>query len=779
MSRQFNNLDFLRWKMKKGWKEKNIPETKEYFDRAKFELEVVSKMGFVDYFLIIADILDFCRDNNIPVGPGRGSACGSLIAYAVGITTIDPIKYGLYFERFLNPSRISMPDVDMDISKDRRDEVITHLQEKYGNDRVANIITFGKMWSRAIIRNIAMALQIPDHAKVADRIAKKFPASADIDFEDAIADSPELQEEAKKYPEIFNIARDLAGKSKSTGVHASGIVITPKPITDYMPLFKSPKTDKFSSITQWDMYDMEDGGFLKVDVLGLNTLDIMKRVMDRIYERRGIKINAEVDIKMDDKRTLALFARGETTGVFQLERKYVQNMCKSMKVNCFEDVFALTALIRPGTLHAGVTELYIKRKKGESPIEYLHPSLEHSMKETLNTVLYQETAMQIAKDYAGFNMTEADNLRKAIGKKIPEKMAEAKTLFYEKSKSLGRPDSVTEEIFSQIETAQKYSFNKSHSVAYGKIAFQAAWFKAHFPTEFMCELINGEDEKEKIGTYINEIKTLGVKLIPPSALTSGAYFEIRDDETVEFGLSFIKNVTPPTVKELIKNREYLKSFTEFLYNSDMGVLSADVMRNMINVGVFDFMGEHRDILLAKYEFVKEKIVKYKDQQKRKASGVKLRVEYSISEIAQEERDFEYSGEKRTLEEMLGEEFVLCNYYVTADPTEPFKKIIEEETNTDILDMIDGFFPSDSDLKIVAMVSEIKLHSISKLNSKNDGRTMAFLDIYDKRQNMDAILFPDVYDALKNNLNNNKIYLFTGRYKDGTFLIKDMKMLSSI
>lgn len=773
------NIKYFLWKISHGWKTRNIPDTPEYIDRINYEIKVIIDMQFVDYFLIVSDILEFADRNKIPKGAGRGSVGGSLVAYAMGITTLDPIRFGLYFERFLNPGRKSNPDVDIDLGTERRNEVVIYLQRKYGNDRVANIITFGKMWSRAIIRNIAMALQIPNHAVIADRIAKMFPASTEIGFDEAIADSTELQAMVKEYPAIFEVAAALAGKPKSSGVHAAGVVITPTPVTEYIPLYKSPKTDKYASITQWDMYDMEDAGFLKIDLLGLNTLDIMKRTMDRIFERRGLRINPEVDIDLEDKRTLGMFSRGQTTGVFQLERRYVQDMCRKMKVDCFMDICALNALIRPGTLHAGMTDIYIKRKIGEEPTEYLHESLREPMKETFAVVLYQETAMAIAKDYAGFNLAEADDLRKAIGKKIASKMAEAKLLFFSKAKALGRPEIVTDKIFSQIETAQKYSFNKAHAVGYGKIAFHAAWFKAHFPTEYMCELINGESDADSIGTYLNEAKAMGIKIIPPSALTSGAFFEIRGDETIEFGLSFIKSVTPNSVAELIKRKTHLKSFTEFLSNSNMGILSADVIRNMINCGAFDFMGEHRDVLLEKYDVIKEQIVRCKDQQKRKAEGVKLRVETSIPEISQLERDFEYKKEYRTLEEILRDEHRLCNYYITADPTAPFQEIADKETNTDIMDMLDGFFPDGEVLKIVALVGSIREHLISKVGSKSEGKTMAFVNIFDKRRDIDGVLFSDAYEKVKSVLKENAVYLISGKYKEGSFLINDMELLSTI
>lgn len=455
-----DNEKYFLWKIQQGWNKKNIPTTKEYIDRVNYEVGIICKMGFVDYMLMINDILEFANNNNIPRGCGRGSVGGCLIAYAMDISRIDPIKYHLYFERFLNPARVSLPDVDVDLGTTRRHEVFEYLQRRYGYEMVASIMTKGQMKSRSIIRNVGSSLGMPTGpGSEIDKIAKLFP-NMEADFDESVAESEELQKYAIKYPDLFDKARRLAGKPKSVGVHAAGTLVAPCKIEELMPMGRG--TGGKTSVVQWDMHDVEDAGLVKLDLLGLNTLDVMDRTLKLIEQRYGKKIDIE-SIPMDDKLAISIFRNGKTNGLFQLERKYVQELCKRMNITRFEEVCALNALIRPGTLHSGMTNEYIERKIGEKENTPLADCLSNTLKDTYNIMVYQEDLMRVVVDYAGFTMAEADSLRKGVSKKVAEKIHECRELFLKKSKEKGRNMDEAKSIFDKIEKFAQYGFNKSVS----------------------------------------------------------------------------------------------------------------------------------------------------------------------------------------------------------------------------------------------------------------------------------------------------------------------------
>ena len=452
-----DNEKYFLWKIQKGWNNKNIPTTKEYIDRVNYEVGIICKMGFVDYMLMINDILEFANNNNIPRGCGRGSVGGCLIAYAMDISRIDPIKYHLYFERFLNPARVSLPDVDVDLGTTRRHEVFEYLQRRYGYEMVASIMTKGQMKSRSIIRNVGSSLGMPTGpGSEIDKIAKLFP-NMEADFDESVAESEELQKYAIKYPDLFDKARRLAGKPKSVGVHAAGTLVAPCKIEELMPMGRG--TGGKTSVVQWDMHDVEDAGLVKLDLLGLNTLDVMDRTLKLIEQRYGKKIDIE-SIPMDDKLAISIFRNGKTNGLFQLERKYVQELCKRMNITRFEDICAINALIRPGTLHSGMTNEYIERKIGGKENAPLADCLSNTLNDTYNIMVYQEDLMRVVVDYAGFTMAESDNLRRIVSKKLAEKISECRELFLKKSKEKGRNMDEAKSIFDKIEKFAQYCFNK-------------------------------------------------------------------------------------------------------------------------------------------------------------------------------------------------------------------------------------------------------------------------------------------------------------------------------
>lgn len=454
----------------------------------------------------------------------HNSGSGSLTCYILDITTVDPVKHGLLFERFLNPERISMPDLDIDICVRRRHEVVKYIENKYGSDKVANIITFGKMWSRQAIHDCARALNMDDYINISDKIAKAIPMNAKS-ISEAVADSPFLQEQMALYPKLFQVAATVTGRPKATSVHAAGVVITPEPITTYFPLYYGPSVKKkYASITQWDMYDMDETGFLKVDILGLNTLTVMDDVVKRInatLPEAEKKLNLE-DINLEDKKTLELFDDGLTTGLFQLERKYVQDFCRKMGIYEFQDVVLMNAIIRPGTMDAGTTDQFIARKRGDEPVEYLHPSLEPVLKKSMGILIFQEEAMKIAQVFAGFTLAEADNLRKAIGKKLADKMKKVKEQFLDKAVSvMHRDKEEAEEVFSFIEKSVRYSFNR-------------------------CLAIDSVVEKEDGFVEMKDLKIGDVILAPKDDGTGDEYIEIAD--VIDSGMKDVYEITTESGK---------------------------------------------------------------------------------------------------------------------------------------------------------------------------------------------------------------------------------------
>jgi DNA polymerase-3 subunit alpha len=786
MSAVDQNFEYLRWKMQKGWEKKGIPTTEEYIKRRDYELSVVQEMNFCDYFLIIEDLISWAKERDIPCGPGRGSGAGSIICYSLNITTLDPIQFGLLFERFLNPSRISMPDLDLDFCKERRAEVIDYARTKYGDDRVAHIITFLTMKLRGSIKDVARVQEIENYIPVSDRIAKSISPKVKT-LDEAVAQVPFLQTEKSKYPELFRMANLVSGKTRNAGIHPAGIIVTPEPLTNYMPLhFGSKSKERHLSVTQWDMYDVEETGFLKIDFLGLNTLTIVNKTVRRVNVQRakeGLPPMDIEDIDLEDPKTLELFSNGLTTGIFQLERKYVQDFCRTMGIRSFMDVSVMNAIIRPGTMDAGTTEEFIARRRGDVAVEYMHDSLSEALSETYGIMVYQEQAMQAARVFAGFTLAEADNLRKAIGKKIASKMAEVKQMFFEKAMALGRTEAECETVFHYIETGQRYSFNKSHAVSYGKITFQAAYLKAHYTTLFMCEILNGElgvcHTDSKIGQYVEEARYLGIRIIPPSIMTSGPFFEVRGDGAIEFGLAFVKNVSVSAAREIEKARGKFNNLTEFLVHTNFSTVRSKAVESMIEAGCLDCFGSNRDELLEKHSKLRKLVDKYKKQQKKKSEGSNLRKELTVQELIWEESEPVEVREVRDKETMLDIEFRETCCYLTESPMAPFQREIREYTNADVADIADGLHASlskNNNLCIAAMIVEVREHIIKK--GKNEGKEMCFVRITKDQRTIDCVLFCDSYERLKHMLSEGKVYLFYGKM-DRSFIVDDMKLLSTI
>jgi DNA polymerase-3 subunit alpha len=566
-------------------------------DRLEYEIAVIVKTGFVDYFLIVWDFIRFAREQGIPVGPGRGSAAGSLVSYALGITRIDPLRYDLLFERFLNSERISMPDIDIDFCWQRREEVIEYVTKKYGTDRVAQIVTFGTLKSRAVIRDVGRVLEVP--LIEVDRIAKKIPNGPSDTLEAALKNDEEVQRlyaASDENRRLFDIALKLEGIARNMSTHAAGVVITDVPLTERVPLCRSGD----DVVTQWTMDVLEDIGLLKMDFLGLRTLTVIERAVRSIEKRTGAPFDVEA-LPLDDPLTYRLLQQGRCAGVFQLESDGMTELLKRLRPDRFEDLIAVLALYRPGPLGSGMVESYVKRKHGEEPISYLHPMLEPILKETLGVILYQEQVMRIANVLSGFSLNEADALRKAMGKKKPEILAKYHEQFLKGAERNGVPARVAAEIFDQIKFFAGYGFNKSHSAAYALITFQTAYLKAHEPLEFMAALLTCEMEwiDRTVGS-IDELRAMGLKLLPPDVNKSYASFTVEDG-AIRYGLAAIKGVGASAINVLTAARDAggpFKSVFDLCERIGAQALNKGVLEALVGAGAMDGLSGNRAQKLA-------------------------------------------------------------------------------------------------------------------------------------------------------------------------------------
>jgi len=571
-----------------------------YEARLDYEIGIIKQMKYSGYFLIVWDFIKYARDHEIPVGPGRGSGAGSLVAYAMEITNIDPIQNVLLFERFLNPERVSMPDIDVDFCMNRRGEVIDYVTRKYGRDQVAQIITFNTMAAKASIKDCGRAMDMP-YGDV-DRIAKLIPVTVGMTIDKALEDVADLRkayDNEKQVRELIDTAKKLEGLVRGQGVHASAVVIAPRPLTELVPVART-KNDEI--VTAYDMKAVEKMGLLKMDFLGLTTLTVIADCLRLIAENRGEKVDVET-IPLDDEETYKkVFHAALTSGVFQFESNGMRDMLRRYKPDKLEDLTALTALFRPGPIQGGMTDDFIERKWGRRKVEYMLPELEGILKETLGVIVYQEQVMQIANVLASYSLGEADLLRRAMGKKNAAEMAKQRDRFMSGAAALGHPKGIAGEIFDQMEKFAGYGFNKSHSAAYGLVSYQTAYLKTHYPVEFMAGLLTSETSKpENVVKYIQECKEMGISVEPPDVQVSGAQFTPHED-AIRFGLAAVKNVGGNAIESIKKAREELggrfRSFWEFCEKVDLRVMNKRVIESLIKAGALDSVGKRGQLYAA-------------------------------------------------------------------------------------------------------------------------------------------------------------------------------------
>ena len=587
--------------------EENLPRCYEKItpavrERLEYELSIIHRMGYDSYFLIVWDFIKYARSEGIAVGPGRGSAAGSIVAYLLGITNLDPLKYELLFERFLNPERVTMPDIDIDFCYIRREEVIDYVKRRYGSDHVAQIITFGTMAAKGAIRDVGRALEMT-YASV-DRVAKAVPSELGITLDRALADSQgfrSIYEESDETKRLIDFARDLEGLPRHSSTHAAGVVIARNPLTDYVPVQVSDGT----LVTEYDKDHVEELGLLKMDFLGLRTLTVIADALKNIKKSRGITIDID-KIPLEDEKTAKMLCRGDTGAVFQMESAGMTNLVKDLQPRNFQDLIPTVALYRPGPLGSGMVTDFIAGRHGKKKVTYLHPLLEPILKETFGVVLYQEQVMQVVQVLANFTLGQADILRRAMGKKKHDVLMSQRETYMKGAKENGIEPALAEKIFDLLTHFADYGFNKSHSAAYALVAWQTAYLKAHYPQEFMAAMLTSiMDTNDKVGVYIELCRRMGIKILPPDVNASEATFSV-DGDAVRFGLAAVRNVGEAAIKSLATVREEGGAFTsllDFCTRVDMRTTNKRVLESLIKCGAFDSLGARRSQLLAVLERV--------------------------------------------------------------------------------------------------------------------------------------------------------------------------------
>jgi DNA polymerase-3 subunit alpha len=718
-------------------------------ERLKYELEVIKKTGFASYFLIVQDFTNWAKSQGIVVGPGRGSVGGSLVAYVLGITEIDPLKYDLLFERFLNPERVSPPDIDIDFTDVRRDEVIEYLAQKYGRDRVAQIITFGTMAARAVVRDVGRALGYS--YSYCDKIAKLIPAHSTLD--EALAKVIELREiyqTDEKAQRLLDLARKLEGRARHASTHACGVVISTVPLDEICPL-QHPTQDDKAIVTQYEMRSLEDLGLLKIDVLGLKNLTLIEETLKKIYAiyKKEIKLD---EISFEDKKTYKLFQKGETIGVFQFESEGMRKWLKKLKPSNFDDLVAMIALYRPGPMQ--FLQDYIDGKFKRKKIEYLHPKLKPILEKTYGVMIYQEQLMEVAKSLAGFTLGEADVLRKAVGKKIKNLLEAQKEKLIQGMIENGISKEVAQKIWEWILPFASYGFNKSHSVAYAKIAFYTAFLKAHFPVEFMASLLSSEKaDVEKVGFLIEECKRMGIEVLPPDINESFRDFSVvPGKKQIRFGLLAIKNVGANTVEAIVEERNKngpYKSLTDFLLRIEPKNLNKKSLESLIKAGAFDKFEERNQLL-----FNLERILEWNRENFR----IRNHGQMGLFDFWGK-RKLEIKLEKTkpaTKMEKLAWEKELLGLYVTSHPAEEFKSIFEKKAIP--ISKITKEMVGKA-IKVGGIISSVK-RVITR-----SGSAMFFTKLEDGRDKIEVVFFPSVLTKKPIALKENKPIIVFGRVNE--------------
>jgi DNA polymerase III subunit alpha len=716
----------------------------EYEQRLSRELAIIQQMKFSGYFLIVWDFVRYARENNIPVGPGRGSAAGSLVSYSLRITDLDPLQHELFFERFLNPERISMPDIDMDFCMNRRGKVIDYVTRKYGRENVAQIITFGTMAAKAAIKDVGRAMDVP-YSDV-DRIAKMVPTTLNIKLETAIKESPALQqayENDSQVKQLIDTAMKLEGLVRNAGVHAAGVVISPRPLNELVPLYRT-KNDEI--VTAFDMVAIEKMGLLKMDFLGLTTLTILDDTLKLIAQTRGEKLELKALPLQDQVTYEKVFHSGLTSGVFQFESHGMRDVLRRYQPNTIEDLTALNALYRPGPIQGGMIDYFIDRKHGRKRIEYELPELEEILKETFGVIVYQEHVMQIANRLAGYSMGEADLLRRAMGKKKPEEMAKQRERFVEGAVERGYPRAKIEKIFDLLAKFAEYGFPKAHSAAYALLAYQTAYLKTHYPVEFMAALLTSvTGSTDDVVKYINECREMGIAVEPPDINVSDANFTPHG-QAIRFGLAAVKNVGHNAIESIVAARKEVgkfKSIYEFCEKVDLRLLNKRVVESLIKSGAMDSLGRRAQLMavLDKAMDHAQKAQRDKESGQHGLFGVFQPDEAQAPEVRLPDTpDWDEHTRLASEKEILG-------FFITGHPLDRYREKLEDLRALSIAELsaMKSSTGKDESLSTAGMITNLRVLK----SKKGDFYAQAALE--DISGSMDMLVFPDAYKKLQDKL----------------------------
>ncbi len=753
--------DYFELLAKEGLHKKFDKITDEIHERFDFEIDTIKQMGFAGYFLIVQDFINSSRKMNIPVGPGRGSVAGSLVAYTLGITNINPLQYDLLFERFLNPARKSMPDIDVDFADDKRGDVIDYVREKYGANCVSQIITFNRLSSKAVIRDVARVLKIPIPTvnKITKFIPSKFGKVFTID--QALKEVPELKwVKDSKDPNIQNLikyAKVLEGMNRNASKHAAGVVITPGDVSDYVPLANA--VSQTDIVTQFNMKDIESSGLLKMDFLGLRTLTIIRDTIDLIKKNHNVEINID-EIPLDDEKTLQLFSKGQTTGIFQFESGPMREYLKKLKASGINDLAAMNALYRPGPME--FIDEFIDRKYGNKEVTYLHPILKSILKETYGIIVYQEQVIQIANKVGGISLAEADILRRAMGKKDLKAMKDQKEKFVAGAMKNSIPKKSAEEIFEAIDKFANYGFNKSHAVAYSLVAYQTAYLKAHYTPEFLAANLKNEfGNSDKVRKFLEDCRKLKIEVLPPDVNSPSVYFDV-DNGKIRFGMSAIKNVGISAVEEIIKIREKLgRNFTsifDFCSNVDTRIVNKRSLEGLVLAGAFDSIDNRRSILFAAVEDALDF--------GHKSQNSKLNSENSLFGNMEEVKVTEPELPNIPLwsqKERLAREREVIGFYVTGHPLRNYELEYNSFTTiqlgeTEVLEEVDS-------VRACGVITSVK----TKIDKS--GRSMAFFTLDDFNGSCECLMFAKTYEKYGQFINEEECIFINGKPESSGDAIK--------
>jgi DNA polymerase-3 subunit alpha len=731
-----------------------------YKKRLEIEITLIMQMGFVEYFLIVSDFIQWAYQNGIPVGPGRGSAAGSLVSWSLQITNIDPIKYNLLFERFLNPERVSMPDIDIDFCIDGRDKVIEYVRNKYGHDKVCHIITFGTMLAKGVIKDVARALNFSfeDSQAITDLI----PDQLKITLHEALEQEPKLKALITNNPRIqklFDIAFKLEGLTRHASKHAAGIVICPEPVDEILPVYVPPKSNEL--VSQYGMSELESIGFLKIDFLGLKNLTLIDHTVKTIAHNHDIHIKID-KLPLDDNPTFALIGSGNTSGVFQLESEGLKEVLRKLKPTEFEDIIAVNALYRPGPLGSGMVDDFVERKHGRQKITYIFSELEPVLSETYGVIVYQEQVMKIASTIAGYSLGEADILRRAMGKKKADVMQEQSSLFVQRAHERGFDTKKAQELFDLMAYFAGYGFNKSHAAAYSLISYQTAYLKANYAAEFMASLISLEaSNAEKMAFYLQEAKKMSLDILPPNINTSNIVFSVIEKK-ISFGLQGIKNVGLAALENIIEERSKGGAFSDlfdFCCRIDLRTANKRVIENLICAGAFDALPGTRAQQFNELHAIMERAGAYKKD--RSTGQMGLFGSVSTTDVEQKNTYQFETNEQWSNQDMLEREKQVVGFYLSAHPLEHIAKQLHHFTIASFGTVLESLQKESLNVKEPVVATCCGIIKKRKDITTKKGDSMSFILLEDKDSSAEIIVFPKIYTQIAEWLDTYQVFVVHG------------------